>query len=124
VADNLSATVFWLGYNVAQETRNIVPYLEVTMSLTIQTTDLRRRVRDVMERVRLQRETFIVKSYNTPQAVILPYEEYEAYQTWQVVQQKRAAWMGELRRIAEQVSEYAALSDEDTQKLIDEASKR
>ena len=94
------------------------------MSLTIQTTDLRRRVRDVLERVRVQGETFIIKSYNTPQAVILPYEEYEAYQTWQAAQQKRTAWMGELRRIAEQVSEYAALSDEDAQNLIDEASKQ
>jgi len=94
------------------------------MSLTIQTTDLRRRVRDVLERVRSQRETFIVKSYNTPQAVILPYEEYEAYQNWQIAQQKRTAWMGELRRIAEQVSEYAALSDQDAEKLIDEASKQ
>jgi prevent-host-death family protein len=94
------------------------------MSLIIQTTDLRRRVRDVLERVRSQRETFIIKSYNTPQAVILPYEEYMAYQSWQTAQQKRAAWMGELRRIAEQVSEYAALSDQDAGKLIDEANQR
>jgi prevent-host-death family protein len=94
------------------------------MSLIIQTTDLRRRVRDVLERVKVKRETFIVKSYNTPQAVILPYEEYEVYQNWQAAQQKRTAWMGELRRIAEQVSEYAALSDQDAEKLIDEASKR
>ncbi len=94
------------------------------MSLTIQTTDLRRRVRDVLERVRVKREIFIVKSYNTPQAVILPYEEYENYQTWQAVQQKRAAWLGELHRIAEQVSDYAALSDEDAQKLINEAAKQ
>jgi len=93
------------------------------MLQAIQSTDLRRRVRDVLERVRLKRETFIVKSYNTPQAVILPYEEYEIYQTWQAAQQKRAAWMSELRRIAEQVSEYAALSDKDAQELIDEASK-
>jgi len=94
------------------------------MSLTIQTTDLRRRVRDVLERVRVKRETFIIKSYNTPQAVILPYEEYEAYQAWQAAQQKRAAWMGELRRIAEEVSEYTALSDEDAETLIDEASQQ
>jgi len=93
------------------------------MLQAIQSTDLRRRVRDVLERVRLKHETFIVKSYNTPQAVILPYEEYEIYQAWQAAQQKRATWMGELRRIAEQVSEYAALSDKDAQKLIDEASK-
>ena len=93
------------------------------MSMTIQTTDLRRRVRDVLERVREKGETFVIKSYNTPQAVILPYEEYEAYQNWQITQQKRTAWMSELRRIAEQVSEYAALSDEVAQKMIDEASK-
>jgi prevent-host-death family protein len=111
-------------YNVAQDNEYLVPHLEAGMSLTIQTTDLRRRVRDVLERVRTKRETYIIKSYKTPQAVILPYEEYEAYQTWQAVQQKRAAWMGELRRIAEEVSEYAALSAKDAQKLIDEASKK
>ncbi len=94
------------------------------MSLTIQTTDLRRRVRDVLERVKVKGETFIIKCYNMPQAVILPYEEYEAYQNWQAAQQKRTAWMGELRRIAEQVSEVAALSDQEAQKLIDEASTR
>jgi len=94
------------------------------MSLTIQTTDLRRRVRDVLERVRTKRETYIIKSYKTPQAVILPYEDYEAYQVWQANQQKRAAWMGELRRIAEEVSEYSALSDKEAQKLIKEASKK
>jgi prevent-host-death family protein len=94
------------------------------MSLIIQTTDLRRRVRDVLERVKVKRETFIVKSYNTPQAVILPYEEYEVSQNWQAAQQKRTAWMGELRRIAEQISEYAALSDQDADQLIDEAGKR
>jgi prevent-host-death family protein len=94
------------------------------VSLIIQTTDLRRRVRDVLERVKVKRETFIVKSYNTPQAVILPYEEYEVSQNWQAAQQKRTAWMGELRRIAEQISEYAALSDQDADQLIDEAGKR
>ena len=108
---------------MTQDFNCLVSHLEVDMSLTIQTTDLRRRVRDVLERVRSQRETFIVKSYNTPQAVILPYEEYEACQNWQAAQQKRTAWMGELRRIAEQVSEYAALSDQDAGKLIDEATK-
>jgi prevent-host-death family protein len=111
-------------YNVAQINVLLVLHLEVNVSLTIQTTDLRRRVRDVLERVRSQGEIFIVKSYNTPQAVILPYEEYEAYQTWQAVQQKRSAWMGELRRIAEQVSEYAALSEEDAQNLINKASQK
>lgn len=94
------------------------------MSQAIQTTDLRRRVRDVLERVRVKRETFIIKSYNTPQAVILPYDEYEAYQTWLASQQKRTAWLAELRRIAEEVSEYAALSDDQAQALIDEASQK
>ena len=91
------------------------------MLQAIQSTDLRRRVRDVLERVRSKRETFIVKNYNTPQAVILPYEEYEIYQAWQAAQQKRAAWMGELRRIAEGVTASAALSDEKAEYLVNEA---
>lgn len=93
------------------------------MSQTIQTTDLRRRVRDVLERVRVHRETYIIKNYNSPQAVILPYEDYQAYQSWQSTQQKRTAWLAELHRIAEEVSTYASLSNEQAQDLIDQASK-
>lgn len=93
------------------------------MTETIQSTDLRRRVREVLDRVRIKREAVVVQSYDTPQAVIIPYEEYAAYREWQTSRAQRQAWLAELRAIAEQVSERAALTEEEAAALIDEASR-
>ena len=94
------------------------------MAESIQTTDLRRRVREVLDRVRLQRQPVIVYTYDTPQAVIVPYDEYQVYQAWRDRQQQRQAWLAELRTIAEQVSTYAALSDDEAAALIDQATHK
>ena len=91
------------------------------MTWTVQTTDLRRRVREILDRVRLEREPVIVRSYDTPQAVIIPYEEFEDYREWRAASGKRAAWLAELRRIAEEVSARAALSENEAAALVDEA---
>jgi prevent-host-death family protein len=91
------------------------------VAVTIQSTDLRRRVREVLNRVRREQEPIIVRTYDTPQAVLIPYEEFEAYQSWQARRRKRRAWLAELRAIAEEVSGRAALSDDETTALIDEA---
>ena len=91
------------------------------MTVTIQSTDLRRQVREVLDRVRREKKPVIVRTYNKPQAVLIPYEEFEAYQAWQKGRQKRGVWLAELRTIAEQVSAQAALSDDEAADLIDEA---
>ena len=91
------------------------------MTVTIQSTDLRRQVREVLDRVRREQESVVVRTYDTPQAVLIPYEEFEAYQAWRDRRQKRQAWLAELRTIAEQVSTRAALSDDEAAELIDEA---
>jgi prevent-host-death family protein len=94
------------------------------MTETIQTTDLRRRVREVLDRVRVQRQSVVVCSYDTPQAVIIPYDDYQAYQAWRERQQQRRTWLAELRAIAEEVSARAALSDGEAEALIDEATRK
>lgn len=91
------------------------------MTVTIQSTDLRRRVREVLDRVRREQEPVIVRTYDTPQAVLIPYEQFEAYQGWQVRQRERKAWLAELRAIAEEVSARSALSDDEAADLIAEA---
>lgn len=91
------------------------------MTATIQSTDLRRRVRAVLDRVRRKREPIIVRIYDSPQAVLIPYEEFEAYQAWQARQRERTAWLIELRTIAQEVSARAGLSDGEAATLIDEA---
>jgi prevent-host-death family protein len=94
------------------------------MAETIQTTDLRRRVREVLDRVRVQRQSVVVYTYDTPQAVIIPYDDYEDYQAWRERQQQRRAWLAELRAIAKEVSARAALTDDDAAALIDEATHK
>ena len=91
------------------------------MTQTIQSTDLRRQVREVLDRVRREQESIIVRTYDKPQAVLIPYEEFEAYQAWQVRRRERSAWLAELRAIAEEVSARAKLADKDAAALIDEA---
>lgn len=94
------------------------------MTVTIQSTDLRRQVREVLDRVRREQEPVIVRTYDTPQAVLIPYEQFEAYQVWQKRRQERRAWLAELRSIAEQVSARAALSDDEAAALIEEAVQK
>ena len=91
------------------------------MTATIQSTDLRRQVREVLDRVRREQKPLVVRTYDTPQAVLIPYEDFEAYQAWQDRRQKRGAWLAELRAIAEQVSARAVLSDDEAAELINEA---
>jgi PHD/YefM family antitoxin component YafN of YafNO toxin-antitoxin module len=91
------------------------------MAFTVQTTDLRRRSREILDRIRMKKEAAIIQSYDTPQAVLIPYEHYEDYLTWRESREKRAAWMNELRRIAEEVSNRANLADEQIKELIEEA---
>ena len=91
------------------------------MAVSVQATDLRRRVREVLDRVRREQEPIIVRTYGTPQAVLIPYEDFEAFQAWRARQQERAAWLAELRAIAEEVSARAALAEDEAGVLIAEA---
>ena len=91
------------------------------MATTVQSTDLRRQVREVLDRVRKGQESIIVRTYDTPQAVLIPYEEFEAYQAWQVRRREREAWLVELQAIAEEVSARAALSEDEAAALTAEA---
>lgn len=93
------------------------------MTETIQSTDLRRQVREILDRVRRKQEPIVVQTYNTPQAVLIPYEDFDAYQAWQARRRKRESWLTELRAIAEEVSARAALSDDEADALIDEAAR-
>jgi len=91
------------------------------MTWTVQSTDLRRRVREVLERVRIRREPAIIRSYGQPQAVLIPYEDFEEFQEWQARYRERAAWLAELQAIAQEVSARAALDEAAADNLIVQA---
>jgi len=76
--------------------------------------------REILDRVRSKKETVIIQNYATPQAVIIPYEDYDEFLAWRSAKEKRAAWLAELQRIAEGVTASAALSEEKAQYLVDE----
>jgi PHD/YefM family antitoxin component YafN of YafNO toxin-antitoxin module len=69
----------------------------------------------------MEQEPVIVCTYDTPQAVLIPYDEFEAYQAWRDRRRERAAWLSELRSIAEEVSARAELSDDEAEALVNEA---
>ena len=96
---------------------------EEAMLETIQSTNLRRKVREVLDKVRLEGKPLIVQTYDTPQAVLIPYKDYQAFQKWQELQKKKEVWLQELRKIAENVSERARLSDQEAEELIAEATQ-
>jgi prevent-host-death family protein len=93
------------------------------MIKTIQSTDLRRRLREVLDRVQKEQEPVIVQTYGTPQAVLVPYEDFEAYQAWRERRQERATWLAELRAIAEEVSHRVDLPVEALERLVEEAKE-
>lgn len=93
------------------------------MPRTIQSTDLRRRLREVLDRVRSEREPVIVQTHGTPQAVLIPYDDFEAYQAWRARRQERAGWLAELRAIAEEVSSRVDLPADVLDQLIKEAKE-
>ncbi len=94
------------------------------MTETIQSTDLRRRVREVLDRVGRKGEPVIVQTYDTPRAVLIPYEDFEDYQAWQTRRAERQAWLAELKTIATEVSARAGLSDDEATALVEDAKRR
>lgn len=90
---------------------------------TIQSTRLRRKVREVLDKVRLEGKPLVVQTYDTPQAVLVPYKDYQAFQEWQKRQKKKEIWLQELQQIAEDVSQRAGFSDQEAEDLIAEATQ-
>ncbi len=91
------------------------------MLRAIQSTDLRRRSREILDRVRSKKEAVVIQNYTTPQAVLIPYEDYNEFQAWRSAKEKRAVWLAELQRIAEGVTARASLSEEKAEYLVNEA---
>jgi prevent-host-death family protein len=101
----------------------VVLFKEKSMLQAIQSTDLRRRSREILERVRLKKEALVIQNYGTPQAVIIPYEDYAEFLTWRASKEKRAIWLAELQHIAAAVTDGAALSEEKAGYIVDEATQ-
>ena len=53
----------------------------------------------MLDQVHEGNESFIVRTYGTPQAALIPYKEFEAFRAWRARQREREAWVVELRAI-------------------------
>lgn len=49
---------------------------------TINSTELRTKTRDLMERVKYNREIFLVETFGRPMAVIMSVEDFDAFQKY------------------------------------------
>ena len=61
------------------------------MSERIHLLDLRRYTRQMLDRVRVQGGTLVVYECNTPQAALIPYDEYKDYRACSVCARTRAS---------------------------------
>ena len=56
------------------------------MTEAIQLTDLRRRLHEIVDRVRVERLPVVVYTGDAPQAVLIPYDEYDYRPNGQLAQ--------------------------------------
>ena len=47
-------------------------------------SEVREKLADIVEEVKMKNESIIIEKYNKPQAAIVPYAEYEAFEEWEI----------------------------------------
>ena len=47
-------------------------------------SEVREKLADIVEEVKMKNESIIIEKYNKPQAAIVPYSEYEAFEEWEI----------------------------------------
>ena len=47
-------------------------------------SEVREKLADIIEEVKMKNESIIIEKYNKPQAAIVPYPEYEAFEEWEI----------------------------------------
>lgn len=86
---------------------------------TFEINEFSQRTEEILAQMQDSPEGIILKSGQTPKAAILPYRYYEEYLVWRSGQEKRQAWLDELQRIADEVSQRAGLSEEEAADLAE-----
>ncbi len=47
-------------------------------------SEVREKLADIIEEVKMKNESVIIEKYNKPQAAIVPYPAYEAFEEWEI----------------------------------------
>lgn len=54
------------------------------MKKELNMSDIRENLADIVDEVKMKNESIIIEKYNKPQAAIVPYSEYEAFEEWEI----------------------------------------
>ncbi|CUS04356.2 conserved protein of unknown function [Candidatus Promineifilum breve] len=90
------------------------------MPKVITSTELQKQTREAIDYARVERDAVIVETYGRPMAVILSYDEYNAYMEYKAGQEQRAARFALLREAAAENAAYNELSEEEAMQLVEE----
>lgn len=91
------------------------------MPKVITSTELQKQTRETIDYARVERDAVIVETYGRPMAVILSYDEYQAYMSYKAKQDQRSVRFALLRDAAAQNAAYNQLSEEEALQLVEEA---
>ena len=50
-------------------------------------SEVREKLADIVEEVKMKNESIIIEKYNKPQAAIIPYSEYAAFEEWKIAKE-------------------------------------
>ncbi|MEZ4517457.1 MAG: type II toxin-antitoxin system Phd/YefM family antitoxin [Chloroflexota bacterium] len=90
------------------------------MPKTISSTELQKQTRDAIDYARVERDAVIVETYGRPMAVLLSFDEYQAYVAYKQSLEQRRERFSQLRETAETNAAYNALSEEEALRLVEE----
>lgn len=91
------------------------------MPKVITSTELQKQTREAIDYARVERDAVIVETYGRPMAVLLSYDEYQAYMDYKAAQDQRAGRFALLREAAAQNAAYNRLSEEEGVELAERA---
>lgn len=90
------------------------------MPKVITSTELQKQTREAIDYARVERDAVIVETYGRPMAVILSYDEYQAYAVYKESQEQRGTRFAILREAAAENAAYNQLSEEEALQLVDD----
>lgn len=89
------------------------------MERKIGTTELRQRLTDIVQAVREGRNTYVIETFDRPQAVLISLDEYRQFQRYK---REREAFFEWLEATASRNAEHnIGLSDEEMLVIIEQA---
>lgn len=90
------------------------------MPKVITSTELQKQTREAIDYARVERDAVIVETYGRPMAVILSYDEYNAYMEYKAGLEQRAARFALFREAAAENAAYNGLSEEEAMQLVED----